>query len=181
MHRIHVSKFAYRLADGSVCEFRADHLGFYALERLSGLGLFDYFGLPDKRLTRFYELAYAFSASWREDMGLDQPFRKFLQQLPVEHFQDLRAKLFELAFEALAAGAPRGNWLRPAALPPGGTGIVALLIGPFVSVVRRVSSGARALANMLRRLKRGTQSTTPTSAPSTLIDSQLSGEPDGPR
>lgn len=176
--RLHVPAFNLRLLDGSVCEFRADHLGLYELELLSKIGLFEYFRLEDQRQTRFYELAYAFSASWREDSGMNLPFRKFLQRLPVQHFLELRGKLFGIAFEAIQAGAPRGNWLGPArpALAKDGTGSGGSRTGFFGFVVRCVSSGVRLLGSIPRLWRRGTPKAIPPTDQSTSTNSQISPE-----
>lgn len=175
MHRLHVPSFKLRLNNGAICEFAADHLGLYTIERITKMSLFDYFRAGDRRVTQFYEVAYALSASWREDAGVQVEFLEFLRLLPLAHFLEIHDQLNSLVAESIQAGAPRGNWLKPARGPArGGTGSNVFIRG-LRWVGRCLSSGARALGSLPRWWSSGTLSNSELPEQVTSTHSQDSG------
>lgn len=120
--------FAHALGDGQICEYRADQNMLYELEQttelpaaawITGYGE-NLVELPKRnpedpdekprfvgRRGRLHELAWAASASWREDNEPDLTFSQFRSLLPVgPEWDDLAGKLDGLIDKAIQGNKP---------------------------------------------------------------------------
>jgi hypothetical protein len=120
-----------------VWEFRANHLAFYWLEKLTDRPITEIFE-PERRqhLTLFYEVLWALSASFVKRVAPEMTFKDLLEQIPTEQWRVLRTELYALVAEALEQGKPNlGNSSGPeGALPPAdpdSTGIVDSMTAAF--------------------------------------------------
>lgn len=90
--------------------FRANHRAWHTLERLNGVGLFEWlaqFG-TSKQLGPWHELAWALSSTYREKMANPPDFKDFLDMLPGagDDWNRFVLMLSELVREAFPAEEP---------------------------------------------------------------------------